>query len=220
VNRIIALLLAVTLLTIAACENKPLPLPSASRPAAQVVQPSNPNNPVVVIETSMGTITAELYEDEAPITVENFLAYVDDKYYDGTLFHRVVPERIIQGGGYEAGMKEKKQRDPIKNESYNGLSNQRGTLAMARLDAPDTAAAGFFINTLDNIRLDHARAPDKIGYCVFGKVLTGMDVVNQIERVPTEIRDVQTEVNAKIVAVPFEDVPVKDVVIKSIRRAN
>lgn len=186
----------------------------------QALKPSNPNNPIIVIETSMGTITAELYDDEAPKTVENFLSYVDDKFYDGTLIHRVIPEFMIQGGGYEPGMKEKKQRDPIENESWNGLSNKRGTLAMARLDAPDTATAEFFINTLDNIRLDRARAPDKVGYCVFGKVLTGMDVVDRIERAPTGTRSVPMEVNAKMVEVPFEDVPVNDVVIKSIRRAK
>ncbi len=157
----IACLLAVLLLSVAACENKPA---TPSSPASHDVKPSDPNNPVVVIETSMGTITAELFKEKAPKTVENFLSYVDDKFYDGTLFHRVIRNFMIQGGGYEPGMKEKKQRDPIKNESDNKLTNQRGTLAMARLEAPDTAAAEFFINTRDNLRLDRARAEDMVGY--------------------------------------------------------
>ncbi|OAI49796.1 hypothetical protein AYO44_06110 [Planctomycetaceae bacterium SCGC AG-212-F19] len=193
--------------------------------SATAAQPSNPLNPVVFIETSMGTITAELYKDKAPKTVENFLAYVDDKFYDGTLFHRVMRDFMIQGGGYEPGLKEKKQRAPIENEAKNGVSNQRGTLAMARLEKPDTAAAEFFINTVDNVRLDYRAYPkergkDNAGYCVFGKVLAGMDVVDRIELVPTDVRTVQMEVNAKVVPVDYEDVPVQDVVIKSIRRAN
>src|SRR5579871_3321203 len=176
--------------------------------------------PVVVMDTSMGTIKIKLFEDKAPITVKNFLGYVDDKFYDGTLFHRVIPKFMIQGGGFEPGMKEKNQRDPIKNESKNGLSNERGTLAMARLKAPDTATAEFFINTQTNLRLDRSRAEDGVGYCVFGKVLSGMNVVDQIEGVQTGDRRVQTEVNAKPWQVTHEDVPVQDVVIKSIRRAN
>src|SRR5262249_39702104 len=125
-------------------------------------------NPVVVIESSMGTIKVELFEKDAPVTVKNFLAYVDDKFYDGTLFHRVIDKFMIQGGGFEPGMKEKKAKAPIKNESNNGLSNKRGTIAMAREDKPDTAASEFFINVVDNDFLDKARSKDKVGYCVFG----------------------------------------------------
>ena len=162
-------------------------------------------NPHVVIDTSLGKITVELFADKSPITVKNFLKYVDDKFYDGTIFHRVIADFMIQGGGFEPGMKEKKTRDSIKNESMtNGLSNLRGTLAMARLPAPDTATAQFFINTVDNKRLDGSNI--KAGYAVFGKVVDGLDVVDKIRRVET------TD------AGPHEDVPAKDVVIRSIRR--
>jgi cyclophilin family peptidyl-prolyl cis-trans isomerase len=173
--------------------------------------------PVVVIETSMGAIKVELDAEKAPITVKNFLQYVDDKFYDGTIFHRVIENFMIQGGGFEEGLsqaktekeitaKEKKTRDPIKNEGKNGLMNKRGTIAMARTNRLDTATAQFFINVKDNGGLDNPRSP----YCVFGKVIDGMDVVDKIKKVETKalIPDV------------FEDVPVKDVVIKSIRRLD
>jgi len=165
-------------------------------------------NPVVDIETSMGTIKVELYPEKAPITVKNFLDYTDDKFYDGTLFHRVIEDFMIQGGGFERGLKEKKGKPPIANESANGLSNARGTIAMARETAPDTATSEFFINTVDNTRLDRANARDKVGYCVFGKVIEGMDVVDKIRAVETGRRGEQ------------EDVPVQDVIIKSVRRAD
>jgi peptidyl-prolyl cis-trans isomerase B (cyclophilin B) len=163
-------------------------------------------NPVVVIDTSLGTIKVELYPDKAPVTVKNFLDYVDAKFYDGTLVHRVVPKFVIQGGGLEPGLKEKKTRDPIKNEASNGLSNEQYTIAMAREPEPDTATAQFYINLVDNARkLDKAREPKGVGYCVFGKVIDGKDVVDKIGAVETD-KDT--------------DVPVKDVVIKSIRRAE
>src|SRR5947209_12496024 len=111
-------------------------------------------NSVVVMETSKGTIKIELFADKSPITVKNFLSYVDDKFYDGTIFHRVISDFMIQGGGFESGMKEKKTKDPIKNESKNGLSNKRGTIAMARTRVPDSASSQFFINVQDNDRLD------------------------------------------------------------------
>jgi cyclophilin family peptidyl-prolyl cis-trans isomerase len=172
-------------------------------------------NPVVVMETSMGTIKIALDDAKAPGTVKNFLQYVDDKFYDGTTFHRVKPEFMIQGGGFEPGLKdaktereiqakEKKTRDPIKNESGNGLSNTRGTIAMARRPDPDSATAQFFINVVDNSRLDNAR------YCVFGKVIEGMDVVDKIKNVKTKA----------VLPGVFEDVPVEDVVIKKVRRAD
>ena len=166
--------------------------------------------PVVVVETNHGTIKIELDSEKAPITVKNFLGYVDDKFYDGTLFHRVIKDFMIQGGGFEAGMKEKKQKDPIKNESDNGLSNERGTIAMAREDKPDTAASEFFINVVDNPFLDKKNAKDKVGYCVFGKVIDGMDVVEKIKGVKTKV----------VIPDAFEDVPVEDVIIKSARRAD
>src|SRR5262249_54154767 len=133
-------------------------------------------NPVVVMDTSMGTIKIELFADKAPITVKNFLQYVDDKHYDGTIFHRVIAKFMIQGGGFEPGMKERKTREAIKNESDNGLSNVRGTIAMARTKEPNSATAQFYINVVDNPFLDRAKAKDKVGYCVFGKVVAGMDV--------------------------------------------
>jgi cyclophilin family peptidyl-prolyl cis-trans isomerase len=169
-------------------------------------------NPVVVMETSMGTIKIELFEDKAPITVKNFLQYVEDKHYDGTIFHRVIPTFMVQGGGFEPGMKEKKTRDPIKNESNNGLSNLKGTLAMARLGrdvgnvkAADSATAQFFINVKDNTGLDRAKSPDGTGYCVFGRVIEGLDVVDKIKAVETDS------------AGGHDDVPKKDVVIKSVK---
>jgi peptidyl-prolyl cis-trans isomerase B (cyclophilin B) len=166
-------------------------------------------NPVVVIDTSLGTIKVELDPVKAPITVKNFLDYVDAKFYDGTLIHRVKPNFVIQGGGLEPGLKEKKTREPIKNEAGNGLSNEQYTIAMAREPEPDTATAQFYINLVDNSKkLDKATEPKGIGYCVFGKVIEGKDVVEKIAGVATETRD------------DSKDVPVKDVVIKSIRRAD
>ena len=169
-------------------------------------------NPVVVMETSMGTIKIELFEDKAPITVKNFLQYVEDKHYDGTIFHRVIPTFMIQGGGFEPGLKEKKTRAPIKNEASNGLSNLKYTVAMARVGqdvgdvkAADSATAQFFINVKDNTGLDKARAEDGEGYCVFGRVIEGTDVVDKIKNVETG--------NSK----GFMNVPTKDVVIKSVR---
>jgi len=169
-------------------------------------------NPVVIVDTSMGTIKIELYQEKAPITVKNFLAYADDKFYDGTIFHRVIgkpnskEDFMIQGGGFEPGMKEKKTKDAIKNEASNGLVNERGTVAMARTDQPDTATAQFFINVKDNKFLD--KTERSAGYCVFGRVIEGMDVVDKIKAVKVEDKG------------SFEKVPVEDVVIKSIKRAE
>jgi cyclophilin family peptidyl-prolyl cis-trans isomerase len=161
-------------------------------------------NPRVVMETSLGKVTIELYEDKAPLSVKNFLQYVDDKHYDGTIFHRVIGDFMVQGGGFEPGMKQKKTRDPIKNEAGNGLSNERGTIAMARTGIPDSATSQFYINVVDNKGLDRANAKDGVGYAVFGKVLEGMDVVDKIRRVETG----------------RGDVPNSDVVIRSIRRVS
>jgi len=161
--------------------------------------------PVVEMDTSMGKIKIELDIKKAPITVKNFLAYVDDQHYDGVIFHRVIPNFMIQGGGFVPGMKEKKTRDPIKNESGNGLRNKRGTIAMARTNQPDSASAQFFINVKDNSFLDKENARDKVGYAVFGRVIDGMDVVDKIRAVETGERG------------GHEDVPVKDVVIRSVK---
>jgi cyclophilin family peptidyl-prolyl cis-trans isomerase len=168
----------------------------ATAPAA-----AQDKNPVVVMETSMGTVKIELYASKAPITVKNFLKYVEDKHYDGTIFHRVISDFMIQGGGMDEKLKEKPTRDPIKNESDNGLSNERGTIAMARTKVADSATSQFFINVKDNKFLDRANAKDGVGYCVFGRVTEGMDVV-------TKIRDVKTG---------GMDVPLETVTIKSIR---
>ena len=119
-------------------------------------------NPIVVMETSLGTIKIELFEDKAPETVKNFLSYVDDKHYDGTIFHRVIGTFMIQGGGFSADKKEKPSKPPIKNESSNGISNSRGTIAMARETAPGSATCEFYINVVDNPRLDRANAKDGI----------------------------------------------------------
>jgi cyclophilin family peptidyl-prolyl cis-trans isomerase len=159
-------------------------------------------NPVVVMETSMGTVKIELFERDAPLTVKNFLDYVDEKHYDGTIFHRVIADFMIQGGNLTPESKSKLCKNPIKNESYNGLSNKRGTLAMARTDAANSATDQFFINVVDTPRLDRANSPDRIGYCVFGKVIEGMDVVDKIRAVPTDSNAAPREI----------------VLIKSIRR--
>lgn len=143
-------------------------------------------NPVVLIETSAGTITAELYKDRAPVSVENFLDYVRAHHYDGTIWHRVVAGYVIQGGGYTPEMVEKATRPPIQNEATNGLSNRRGTLAMARTRQARSATSQFYINVSNNDSLDHRGfSPDDFGYAVFGRVLQGMDVVDTIASVRT-----------------------------------
>jgi peptidyl-prolyl cis-trans isomerase A (cyclophilin A) len=148
-------------------------------------------NPVVLIKTSKGDIKVELYKEKAPISVENFLSYVNDGYYSGTIFHRVIKNFMIQGGGFTADMKQKPTKDPIKNEAKNGLSNSKGTLAMARTAVVDSATSQFFINHADNKFLDHGTRD--YGYAVFGKVIEGMDVVDKIAIVPTGHQDVPTE---------------------------
>lgn len=141
-------------------------------------------NPQVELKTNMGVIVLELYPDKAPKTVENFLQYVKDGHYKGTLFHRVIPGFMIQTGGFSNGFVEKKTRDPIVNEASNGLKNDAGTVAMARRGDPNSATAQFFINTVDNEGLNRPN-PDGHGYAVFGKVVKGMDVVKKIEAVET-----------------------------------
>lgn len=162
-------------------------------------------NPMVVIETSKGSITLELDIEKAPESVKNFLQYVDDKFYDGTIFHRVIGNFMIQGGGFITDMTQKPTRGPIPNEGQNGLKNARGTVAMARTSAPDSATSQFFINVVDNGGLDHPR-PDGHGYAVFGKVVEGMDVVDVIKSVKTGIK------------AGFRDVPVEPVSIVGITR--
>ena len=165
-------------------------------------------NPMVLISTSLGDIKVELYPDKAPETVKNFLQYVDAGYYNNTIFHRVIPGFMIQGGGLTADMQDKRagQRAPIKNESSNGLHNDLGTIAMARTSAPDSATSQFFINTKNNDFLNKEKAQDGVGYAVFGKVVDGMDVVRKIEQVKTGTKG------------PHQNVPDEPVVIKSAKQ--
>ena len=141
--------------------------------------------PQVDLKTSAGTMRLELYPAKAPKTVANFLQYVKDGHYDGTIFHRVIPGFMIQGGGFDGSFKQKATRDPIQNEAKNGLQNDLGTIAMARTSAPHSASAQFFINVKDNDFLNAAAAQDGWGYAVFGKVVSGMDVVTKIAATPT-----------------------------------
>ncbi len=141
---------------------------------------------MILFETTLGNITIELFETDAPETAANFKQYVDDGFYDGTIFHRVIDGFMIQGGGFEAGMIQKDTRDPISNEASNGLSNNRGTIAMARTMDPHSATAQFFINVTDNDFLNfRSETPDGFGYCVFGRVFDGLDVVDAIKSVET-----------------------------------
>ena len=165
-------------------------------------------NPSVKVNTSKGEFTIELDEKAAPITVTNFLSYVEDKFFDGTIFHRVIKKFMIQGGGFNPGMKQKATKGNIKNESFNKLTNLRGTIAMARTPDPDSASSQFFINVKDNGFLDKANSGDGFGYCVFGKVIDGMDVVDKIRKVETSAQR------------QMKDIPTKDVVIKSVTRVK
>jgi cyclophilin family peptidyl-prolyl cis-trans isomerase len=156
---------------------------------------------MVKLETTKGDIVIEVNETAAPISAANFLQYVQDGFYDGTIFHRVIPNFMIQGGGFTPDMKQKPTRPPIANEAKNGLKNKRGTLAMARTNDPNSATAQFFINHVDNAYLDYS--PRNPGYAVFAQVVEGMDVVDAIAKVKTGVKD------------GFQDVPVEPVVIKS-----
>jgi len=149
--------------------------------------PKRGGNPVVLLETSMGKIKVKLHPDKAPVTVDNFLRYVKEGHYDGLIFHRVIGNFMIQGGGFTSDMKEKRPAyPPIGNEAGNGLSNDRGTIAMARTNVVNSATAQFFINTVNNNFLNHAdETPRGFGYAVFGEVVEGMDVVDKIRNVPT-----------------------------------
>lgn len=171
------------------------------------VQAANATNPEVVITTNLGDIKVKLDSEKAPISTANFLKYVEKKHYDGTTFHRVIPTFMIQGGGHLPDMKEKATLAPIKNEAKNGLSNTRGTIAMARTNEVDSATSQFFINVVDNKKLDHVD-DNRYGYSVFGEVSGGMDIVDKI-------RDVKTTTKGD-----YGDVPVEPVMIKSVRLAT
>ncbi len=168
-----------------------------------LIKPEKPGDPIVVLETNYGKIFVELFKKEAPISVENFLRYVNEGFYDDTIFHRVVKGFVIQAGGMTKDLVQKKQYDPIKNEATNGLSNKRGTLSMARTTAINSATSHFFINLVDNTRLDHkGEDPSSYGYAVFGKVIKGMDVVDAIAEVKVTNKG------------SYQNVPVDPVVIK------
>ena len=182
--------------TLAQTAAAPAAAPEAAAPA-----------PKVVLHTNMGDITMEVYPDKAPKSVENFLQYVKDKHYDGTLFHRVIDGFMVQGGGFNDQFQQKPTRPAIQNEADNGLSNARGTVAMARTNEPNSATAQFFINVVDNSRLDHVSKENGFtwGYTVFGKIVAGMDVVDRIKSVETGS------------AGPFpKDVPKTSVMINSV----
>ena len=162
---------------------------------------------MIRFETSLGDFVVELFPDEAPVTSENFLQYVDAGHFDGTVFHRVIPGFVIQGGGLTEDMSQKKTRAPIENEATNGLRNLRGTLSMARTNDINSATSQFFVNLVDNAFLDH-QGPGNYGYAVFGKVVEGMDVIDAIAKVKTGRRR------------GHDDVPVEAVVVRSARRVT
>jgi peptidyl-prolyl cis-trans isomerase A (cyclophilin A) len=188
------LALAPVLLLVAGAARAQTPAPTSEKGA----------HPVVVLETSLGSIEIELDAEKAPISSANFLAYVDSGHYDGTIFHRVIPNFMIQGGGFDEAMSQKPTKAPIKNEANNGLKNVRGTLAMARTNVVDSATSQFFINLKDNDFLNHGGRD--FGYAVFGKVVSGMDVVDKIAAVKTGNRGMH------------QDVPVEPVKITKARR--
>lgn len=166
-------------------------------------------NPMVLVKTNMGNFTIELYQDKAPVTVKNFLSYMDHKFYAGTIFHRVISTFMIQGGGFTPDMAQKEASPPIKNEADNGLKNLNYTVAMARTNIIDSATCQFFINVQDNTNLDHRNKTDAgYGYCVFGKVVEGMNVIDDIKIVKTTKKG------------SYGDVPIKPVIIKSVTRVG
>ena len=212
------LILALLLPAFALAQTGTAPAKPAAKAPAKAAAPAKkaPDAPAseadktaskVLIKTNLGEMTVELYPDKAPKTVENFLAYVNGKFYDGTVFHRVIDNFMIQGGGFTPDLRQKATRPAIANEAKNGLSNSRGTLAMARTGDPNSATAQFFINVVDNPRLDYTSDANGStwGYCVFGKVISGLDVVDKIKAVPTGAQG------------PFKsDVPTTPVVIEKI----
>ncbi|MEO8522266.1 MAG: peptidylprolyl isomerase [Acidobacteriota bacterium] len=174
-------------------------------PPLQAPAPA-PGNPVAVVSTSMGDFTIELVTDRAPVSVENFLQYAREGHYGGTVFHRVKPGFMIQGGGFTPSLSEKPTRPPIQNEATNGLRNLRGTVGMARMAALRSATDQFYVNVADNRRLDHTGySPDEFGYAVFGRVLSGMEVVDRIAAVQTHS------------TAGMDDVPLEPVIIRSVQ---
>jgi peptidyl-prolyl cis-trans isomerase A (cyclophilin A) len=195
-RRGLSLLLAVVGLAVCSAQ-------SDEKPAAPAAAPMG-DHPVVTVTTSLGRFDLELDAKRAPATVENFLQYVDASFYDGTIFHRVIPGFMIQGGGFDAAMTQKSTRAPIRNEAANGVKNEAGTIAMARTNDPNSATAQFFVNLVDNEFLNHGSRD--FGYAVFGRVSSGMDVVQKIAAAPTGSRG------------GHQNVPLETVTIQSIRR--
>jgi peptidyl-prolyl cis-trans isomerase A (cyclophilin A) len=191
----------------------PLLFLTAQAPPVSAPEPRPaPSGPVVVLETSLGTIRIVLNPEKAPLSVDNFLKYVRARHYDGTIFHRVMPGFMAQGGGFTPDMKEKPTRPPVKNEAKNGLRNSRGTVAMARKDDPNSATSQFFINVRDNHRLDFGIGG--AGYAVFGEVVEGMDVVDKIVAVATTTKTVDRGLPTQM---SLENVPVTPVLITTAR---
>ncbi|MBV34502.1 MAG: cyclophilin [Rickettsiales bacterium] len=165
------------------------------------------SNPLVTFSTNHGDITLELYPEKAPETVKNFLSYVEEGHYDGTIFHRVIPNFMIQGGGFTPDMEQKETKEPIANEANNGLTNEIGSIAMARTMEPHSASSQFFINVNDNDFLNFkSESPSGWGYCVFGKVTEGMDVVNAIKDVPTGSYSMHQDVPTETVLITKAEV--------------
>ena len=177
---------------------------------ACAADPAPAANPVLLIKTNLGSIKVELWPDKSPLTVKNFLAYTDEKFFDGTIFHRVIPGFMVQGGGFTPDMSQKPTHAPVKNEARSDVKNARGTLAMARTGVVNSATSQFFINVADNVGLDHKdNSVEGFGYCVFGKVLEGMDVVDKIVAVKTHA-----------ISRYVKDVPDVPVVIESVTRVE
>lgn len=183
-------------------------------PRTEAESMKNKRNPVVVMKTTMGDMEIELYKDEAPITVQNFLWYVKNGFYDGLVFHRVIDRFMIQGGGFTPDLKKKAGNKPIENEAGNGLSNEKYTIAMARTNVVNSATSQFFINNKDNPGLDHRdNTQAGFGYCVFGKVIEGQDVVDKISKVKTTSRNGMQNV-------PVEPVVIEEVYVKDTSKSN
>lgn len=181
---------------------------AAQEKAAESTQ-EKAGNPMVLMKTNMGSIKIELFEKEAPLTVKNFLNYVDKKFYEGTTFHRIVPGFVIQGGGFDKDMMKKATLEPIKNEATNGLKNLKGTLSMARTSDINSATSQFFVNLKDNAALDHTDVTSRgYGYAVFGKVVEGMEIVEKIAKAKTTIK------------AGMKDVPEKPIIIESVTRVG
>jgi peptidyl-prolyl cis-trans isomerase A (cyclophilin A) len=203
VNKIFLVMLLIPIVMVIWSCTQNQPTQSENEQTKPIQGETKGGNPMVIMSTSLGDIKMELYQDKAPITVQNFLSYVNDGFFDGTIFHRVIPNFMVQGGGFTQDMQQKPTKAPIKNEADNGLKNDVGTIAMARTGVVDSATSQFFMNQADNDFLNHGSRD--FGYAVFGKVVEGMDVVNKIAGVKTGRLG------------PFQDVPLEPVLINSVR---